>query len=108
MVNITISLPDDTVKRLRRAVKERYGGRKGAISGLIREALEEKLGPQEVATLPTLFKAYDGEREVAEAPGLDALASALRGRKVDPRSVRIVSSAPLRQVIRAGLRGSRT
>lgn len=88
-------------------MKERYGGRKGAISGLIKEALEERIGAQENARPPTRFIAYDGGRPIAEAAGLSQLAAALRQRNVDPRAVRIVSSAPTRQVVRAGLPGKR-
>lgn len=43
MVNITISLPEQTVRRLRRTVRETYGGRKGALSGFIKEAIDEHL-----------------------------------------------------------------
>jgi predicted Holliday junction resolvase-like endonuclease len=108
VVNLTISLPEETVRRLRRTVKERYGGRKGAISGLIKEALEERMGSSENASPPATFTAYDGERRVAEGGSLDQLASMLRQRNVNPRDVRIVSTTPLRQVIKAGLRGKRT
>lgn len=108
MVNVTVSLPEETVRMLRRAVKERYGGRKGALSGLVREAVEEHIGSIEAVPPSAHFKGYDEERLVAEAASLDELASKLREHGIDPRAVRIVSSTPLRQVIRAGLRGKRT
>jgi Arc/MetJ-type ribon-helix-helix transcriptional regulator len=107
MVNVTVSLPEDVVRRLRRTVKERYGGRKGALSGLVREALEERIGTLETANPAPKFKALQDGREVSEGASLDELASKLRDRGVDPRSVRIVSTPPIREVVRAGLRGRR-
>jgi hypothetical protein len=53
------------------------------------------------------FRAFEGGREVAESESLDGLASKLRERGVDPRTVRIVSTTPMRQVARAGLQGKR-
>ena len=100
-----MSLPEEVVKNLRRAVKERYGGRKGALSGLVREAVEEHISSLETARPAARFRALEGERQVAEGGSLDELAAILRKNGVDPRAVRIVSTTPLRQVIRAGLRG---
>jgi Arc/MetJ-type ribon-helix-helix transcriptional regulator len=108
VVNVTISLPEEVVRNLRRTVKERYGGRKGALSGLIREALEEHMSSLEGFRPAARFKALEGDRQVAEAGSLDELASRLREDAVDPRAVRIVSTTPLRQVVRAGLRGKRS
>jgi len=107
MVNVTVSLPEDVVRILRRTVKERYGGRKGALSGLVREALEQRFSSLDAAMSPARFKALEGGREIAEGGSLDELASKLRERGVDPRTVRVVSTSPVRQVIRAGLRGKR-
>lgn len=105
MVNVTVSLPEDVVKRLRTTVKERYGGRKGALSGLVKEALEERMRSLEAAAQAPRFRALEGGREIAEGGSLEELASKLRELGVDPRSVRIVSTPPLKQVARAGLRG---
>ena len=106
LVNVTVSLPEEVVRNLRRTVKERYGGRKGALSGLVKEALEEHISSLEAVRPATRFKAFEGGRQVAEGGSLDQLASRLREHDVDPRAVRIVSTTPLRQVLRAGLRGS--
>jgi hypothetical protein len=108
MVNLTISLPEATVKKLRKAVRVHYGGKKGALSGLIKEALEEHIASAETVRPAAHFRAYDGDNQVAEAPNLDQLALLLRERRIDPRQVRIVSSTALRQVVRAGLPGKRT
>jgi hypothetical protein len=108
MVNVTISLPEDVVRSLRRTVKERYGGRKGALSGLVREALEERFSSLDAARSAARFKAIEGGRELAEGGSLDELASKLAELGVDPRTVRVVSTSPVREVIRAGLRGKRS
>ena len=104
---MTVSLPEDVVRSLRRTVKERYGGRKGALSGLVREAIEERISSLDTVRLAARFKALEGGREIVEGGSLDELASKLRERGVDPRTVRVVSTPPVRQVIRAGLRGKR-
>lgn len=108
MVNVTVSLPEDVVRSLRRTVKERYGGRKGALSALVRDALEERISSLDTVRPAARFKALEGGHEVAEGGSLEELASKLRDRGVDPRAVRIVSTSPIRQVIRAGLRGKRS
>jgi Arc/MetJ-type ribon-helix-helix transcriptional regulator len=107
MVNITISLPEETVRRMKRVVKERYGGRRGALSGLVREAVEERIDWLEAPRPKIHFKASKDGRTVAEADGIGELASKLRALDIDPRTVLISSSSPLRQVARAGLRGGR-
>jgi hypothetical protein len=105
VVNVTLSLPEEVVEKLRKVVKERYGGRKGAMSGLVREALEEHFGSLSTEKPPTRFKAFKEERQIAEGGSLEELATRLRERNVDPRAVRIISTTPLRPEIRAGLRG---
>lgn len=107
MTNITISLPEETVRLLRRTARERSGGRRGAISGLVKEALEAHIAALGTHRAALAFRAYDGPNLVAESESLDEIARTLEGRGVDPRGVRIVSSRPLRQVARAGLRGRR-
>jgi len=105
VVNLTISLPKETLKMLRRTVKERYGGRKGALSGLIKEALEEHIGSLSTPRPVSRFVAFERERQVGEAASLDDLTSRLEDAGIDPRAFRIISSTPLRQIVRAGLRG---
>ena len=104
MVNLTVSLPEDTIRRLRKAVKERYKSERGALSGIIDAALRDLLDRMDTTEPPTLFRAMQGDRVIAEAESLDALAGELRRQQVDPRSVRILSSRPLRPVARAGFR----
>lgn len=64
--------------------------------------------PRSASTPAPRFKAFEGGREVADGASLDELSSKLREGGVDPRAVRIVSTMPVRQVVRAGLRGKRT
>ncbi|MDG6995211.1 MAG: hypothetical protein JRN52_04735 [Nitrososphaerota archaeon] len=105
MVNLTISLSDETVRRLRKAVRDRYAGKKGALSGLIEESLLDKLDALDTPQPSQTFKAMKGGRLVAEAADLDTLARKLEQMNVDPRSVRIISSKKLAPIVRTGLRG---
>ena len=107
MVNLTISLSEETAQKLRKTVKTRYGGRKGALSGLIEETLRERLEELDAVQSAEVFSAVRGERFLAEAASLDDLAVKLEKMSVDPRSVRIISSKKLAPVVRAGLRGRR-
>ena len=104
MVNVTFSLPEDTVKRLRKAALAR-GKRKGAISELVDAAIQERLGAVEAATAGEKFQAMKDGKELASASSLRALAAELKRLKVDPREVEILSSTPLEPLVRTGLRG---
>jgi hypothetical protein len=103
LTNVTFSLPERTVRRLRKRAAE-SGRRRGAISSLVDEAINGHLDSLEATARRPSFTATEGDRVVARAETLDALAAALRSKKVDPRSVRIVSSEPLEPVGRMGLR----
>ena len=105
MVNLTISLSEDTVRRLRKIVQETYGGKKGAISGLIEDSLRERLEELGMPRPSQIFYAKRNDRVLAEAETLDELALKLRKLDVDPRSVRIASSRKLSPTVRTGIRG---
>ncbi|MFI5421272.1 MAG: ribbon-helix-helix domain-containing protein [Nitrososphaerales archaeon] len=107
MTNLTISLSDETVQRLRKMVREKYGNKKGALSGLIEESVREKLDAVEMPQSSEIFEAVKGDRVIADADALDNLASKLKKMNVDPRSVRIISSKKLAPIARTGLRGRR-
>ncbi len=104
MVNLTISLSKETIQKLRNTVRERYGNKRGAISGLIEESLKEKLAPFEQPEPYQVFRALKNNHLVAEAENLDALAKKLKEADVDPRSVRITSSKKLAPIARTGPR----
>lgn len=104
MVNLTVSMSAETVGKLRRAIRERYGSRRGALSGLVEEAVLQALGRFETPTQTERFRALKGDSVVAEADSLRQLASRLKDQKVDSRSVRIISSVHLAPVARAGFR----
>ena len=104
MVNITISLSEETVQKLRKTVRERYGGKKGALSGLIEESVRERLEQFEITPSQQTFRASRDSRVLAESTSLDDLAVNLEKIGVDPRSVRITSSKKLATIVRAGLR----
>ena len=104
MVNLTVSMSAETVGKLRRAIRERYGSRRGALSGLVEEAILQALGNLETPTQTERFRALKDDSVVAEADSLKQLASRLKNLKLDPRSVRIISSVHLAPVARAGFR----
>jgi hypothetical protein len=103
MTNITFSLPERTVKRLRKKASE-SGGRKGSISGIVDEALSTYLDALEESARVETFTATRGEEVVAQAGSLKELAAALREKKVDWRSVLITSSLPLEPSGHLGIR----
>jgi len=104
VVNLTVSMSAETVEKLRRTIRERYASRRGALSGLVEEAVLEALGRLETPTQTEKFRALKGDSIVAEADSLKQLASRLKDLRVDSRSVRIISSVHLAPVARAGFR----
>ena len=107
MVNVTFSLSEDTVKRLRQASQAAAGGRKGAISEFVEAAVLEHLSAVETGVEGEVFRAAKDGRVLASAPSLRALSQALKRLKLDPREVQIVSSAPIEPLARTGLRETR-
>ncbi len=99
---LTISISDEVEEKLRSIVKGRYGSSKGAMSRVIEEALRVYFSMLEKRK--KVFRAYRGEELVAEAKDLEELAKILKEKNVDPRSVKIVSSEPIKPVARMGWR----
>ncbi|MBS7248055.1 MAG: hypothetical protein QXN15_11770 [Candidatus Jordarchaeales archaeon] len=99
MGTLTISLSDEVEEKLRRLVGE-MGSGKGLMSKVIEDALKAYFSMLE--RREKRFKAYMGEELVAEAGDLEELASELRKKGLDPRSVRVISSEPLKPVVRMG------
>ena len=108
MVNLTVSMSGETVRKLRRAIRERYGSRRGALSGLVEEAVLQALERFETPTPTERFRALKGDTVVAQADSLEYLASRLKDLNIDSRSVRIISSVHLAPVARAGFRSRKT
>jgi len=52
----------------------------------------------------TIFKALKEGKVMAEASSLDELASILKSKNIDPRGLRIVSTKPVKPVVRGGYR----
>lgn len=107
LVNVTFSLPEDTVKRLRKAAAIIGKGRKGAISELVDAAINEHLSDIEPGPAQEFRATKDG-RVIASASTLRELANELKRRKLDPRDFVIESSVPLEPLVRTGLRGHTT
>jgi hypothetical protein len=104
MPNFTIVLSENTARRLRKVVAERYGSKKGALSTLIEQGVKDVLDRLDTPRLLETFRAVRNGKTVAEGDSLESLARSLRQAKVDPRRVQIVSTRPLVPIARAGLR----
>jgi len=105
MLNVTFSLPEETVKRVRRAAAMNGKRRKGAISELVDAAINEHLDSVESRGAGEEFRALKKDKVVARAPTLRELAGTLERLNLNPRDVVIESSAPLPTLVRTGLRG---
>lgn len=104
MVNLIVSLSEETLKKLRKAVKEKYGGKKGALSDLVQAAVIGHLDALEAAKPSQRFRAVRGDETVAEGKTIQDLAIRLKEVHTDPRSVRIISLPSVSPVARAGFR----
>ncbi len=106
MGNLTIVLGDEVEKRLRLRAAQLYGARKGALSASIQSAIEAWLGSQKAARVQKerTFRAYKAHRMILEAKSLEELAERMRESSIDPRSVEIRSSEPVKKTVRIGMR----
>ncbi len=103
---MTIVLDDRVERGLRERAARIHGSRKGALSASIQEAIESWLHtPVTQENKPKrLFQASRGGKILVEAVGLRELVEKLREARIDPRSVEISSSEPLKEVARMGVR----
>ena len=106
MGTITISLSDAVEKTLRRLAQELYGGGRGSLSAVVEEAIRvyDELLKTRRRSEEVVYRAFKGERLVAEARSLEELAESLRKRNIDFRGLRVISSRGVRSVIRGGYR----
>lgn len=103
LVNVTFSLPGETVDRLRRLAKEK--GKRGSISEIVNAALSKHLAELEATSSREEFLALRGSKEVARAGSLKELARQLDSLRISPREVEIRSTIPIKPLARTGLRG---
>ncbi len=59
MAQIFVRLEEDVAREVRRIVKEKYGGRRGALSVLVEEALREVITPPAEISASTLLEVID-------------------------------------------------
>lgn len=104
LVNVTFSLPEETMKKLREVARRTGGPKKGAISELVDAALKAHLQEIEARSVRQEFRASRGDRVVAKAGTLRELALLLEKRGISPRDVMIESSTPLPASTKTGLR----
>ena len=102
MGTITISLDNDIKKELRETARKLHGSNKGAISKVIEDALKNYFSSLKREN--KLFRAYKDDKLIAEAESLDKLAETLHKKGVDPRTVKIISSEPIKPIIKSGWR----
>lgn len=103
MVNVTFSLPPETVERLRRFAK--LFGKRGTISEIVNAAISNRLEELEDRSSKIEFWASRDGKEVARSESLKGLAPKLKSLGIDPRDVEICSSVPIKPLVRTGLRG---
>jgi hypothetical protein len=59
MAQILVRVDDDLAKQVRRIVKEKYGGRRGALSLVVEEALRQAVSPPAEISASTLLEVID-------------------------------------------------
>lgn len=59
MAHILVRVDDDLAKQVRRIVREKYGGRRGALSLVVEEALRQALSPPAEISASTLLEVID-------------------------------------------------
>jgi len=110
MGTLTIRISDDAERALRRRAAQLYGARKGALSRAIEEAIRAWLAssPDKASTREgRIYRAFKGERLVAEASTLEELADKLREMGESVRGLRIVREPAPPRERRLGLRTRR-
>jgi hypothetical protein len=59
MAQILVRVDDDLAKQVRRIVREKYGGRRGALSLVVEEALRQGISPPAQISASTLLEVID-------------------------------------------------
>ncbi len=59
MAQILVRVDEDLAKEVRRVVKEKYGGRRGALSLVVEEALREAVSPPAEISAASLLEVID-------------------------------------------------
>ena len=104
MVNVTFSLPEETIRKLRQAVGATGRAKRGSISNLVDAAINEHLREMESKAKHEEFRAIRDDKVLASAPSLRELASILKSKEINPRGLLILSSSPLPGAVRTGPR----
>jgi hypothetical protein len=59
MAQLLVRVDDDLARQVRRIVKEKYGGRRGALSLVVEEALRQAVSPPTEISVSTLLEVID-------------------------------------------------
>ncbi|WP_457550777.1 hypothetical protein [Archaeoglobus sp.] len=84
-----------------RIVREMYGAEKGNLSKFIEDAIRNYI--HSLKKCEFIYRAYKGDKLVAEAKSFEELVELLREKSIDVRGIRIIRSN-LKSVARAGYR----
>jgi len=85
---ITIKISDHVERLLREAAFKKYGGKRGAISRIIEEALLNWLAKEKSST--RTYRVLLNNKIVLETNDLDDVAKFLKENNLSPRDVRII------------------
>ena len=85
---ITIKISDHVEKLLRETAFKKYGGKRGAISRIIEEALLNWLAKEKSST--RTYRVFLNNKMVLETNDLDDVAKFLKENNLSPRDVRII------------------
>ena len=103
MGTLTVRISDEIEKSLRRRAAQLYGAKKGALSRAIEDAIRSWLSSTPGTSVSTkeqgrIYRAFKGEKLIAEASTLEELANRLREKGESVRGLRIVREpAPVRE-----------
>lgn len=85
---ITIKISDHVEKLLREAAFKKYGGKRGAISRIIEEALLNWLAREKSSV--RIYRVLLNNEIILETSDLDEVAKFLKENNLSPRDVRII------------------
>lgn len=105
MGSLTIRISDDLELALRKKAAQLYGARKGSLSKAVEEAIRVWLATSEdTKDDRRIYRAFRGDKLIAEARTLDELAEKLKKSGESIRGLRILREPAPKRERRLGLR----
>ncbi len=100
-----MKISDEVERALRRKAAQLYGAKRGALSKAIEEAVRAWLSLEKDNVI---YKAFKGDKLIAEASTLDELAEKVRRKGMSVRGLRVIREPPPGLERRLGLRARRS